>query len=83
VNLRRVNILELLYLKMRMVICFADSQNILNRWKNYLCQLCNLHGVNDDWQTEMHAVEPLIPTLFFLLRLKLLLKIINPVWNKE
>jgi hypothetical protein len=23
----------------------ADSQSILNRWKNYFCQLLNLHGV--------------------------------------
>jgi hypothetical protein len=24
----------------------ADSHNILNRWKNYFCQLLNVYGVN-------------------------------------
>jgi hypothetical protein len=36
----------------------VDSQSIFNRWKNYFCQLLNVHGVNDR-QTEIH--EPLIP----------------------
>jgi hypothetical protein len=39
----------------------ADSDSILNRWKNYFCQLLNVHGVNDDWQTEIHTVEPIVP----------------------
>jgi hypothetical protein len=39
----------------------VDSHNILNRWKNYLCQLLNAHGVNDGRQTEMHTAEPLGP----------------------
>jgi hypothetical protein len=30
---------------------FADSHNILNRWKNYFSQLLN----------EVHTVEPLVP----------------------
>jgi hypothetical protein len=38
----------------------ADSHSILNRWKNYLCQLLNLHGVNDVGQTEIHTAEPLV-----------------------
>jgi hypothetical protein len=25
----------------------AHSHSILNRWKNYLCQLLNVHGIND------------------------------------
>jgi hypothetical protein len=25
----------------------ADSHSTLNRWKNYFCQLLNVHGVND------------------------------------
>jgi hypothetical protein len=25
----------------------ADSHNILNRWKNYFCQLLNVHNVSD------------------------------------
>jgi hypothetical protein len=38
-----------------------DSHSILNRWKNYFCQLINVHGVNDVRQTEIHTVEPLVP----------------------
>jgi len=44
-----------------MVICFANSHNSLNRWKNYFCQLLNVHGANDIRQAEMHTVEPLVP----------------------
>jgi hypothetical protein len=33
----------------------------LNRWKNYFCQLLNVHGVNDVRQTEIHTAEPLVP----------------------
>jgi hypothetical protein len=40
---------------------FADSHSILNRWKNYFCQLLNAHGVNDVRQTEIHTAEPLLP----------------------
>jgi hypothetical protein len=25
----------------------ADSYSILNKWKNYVCQLLNVHGIND------------------------------------
>jgi hypothetical protein len=39
----------------------ADSHSILNRWKNYFCQLLNAHGVNDVRQTEIHTAEPLVP----------------------
>jgi hypothetical protein len=35
----------------------ADSFSILKRWKNYFCQL---HGVNDVRQTEIHTAEPLV-----------------------
>jgi hypothetical protein len=38
----------------------VDSQNILNRWRNYFCQLLNVHGVNDVGQTEMQTAEPLV-----------------------
>jgi hypothetical protein len=38
----------------------ADFHSILNRWKNYFCQLLNVHGVNDVRQTEMHTAEPLV-----------------------
>jgi hypothetical protein len=39
----------------------ADSHSILNRWKNYFCQLLNVHGVNDVRQTEIHTADPLVP----------------------
>jgi hypothetical protein len=39
----------------------ADSHSILNTWKNYLCQLLNVHGVSDVRQTEMYTAEPLVP----------------------
>jgi hypothetical protein len=39
----------------------ADSHSILNRWKNYFCQLLNVHQVNDVRQTEIHKAEPLVP----------------------
>jgi hypothetical protein len=38
----------------------ADSRNILNRWKNYLSQLLNVHNVSDVRQTEVHTAEPLV-----------------------
>jgi hypothetical protein len=31
----------------------ADSQNALNRWKNYLCQLLNVHNVSDVRQIQV------------------------------
>jgi hypothetical protein len=39
----------------------ADSQNILNRCKNYFSQLLNVHNVCDVRQTEVHIAEPLVP----------------------
>jgi hypothetical protein len=30
-------------------------------WKNYFCELLNVHGVNDVRQTEIHTAEPLVP----------------------
>jgi hypothetical protein len=39
----------------------ADSHSILIRWKNYFCQLLNVHGVNDVRQTEIYTAEPLVP----------------------
>jgi hypothetical protein len=39
----------------------ADSHSILNRWKNYFCQLLNVHGINGVRQTEIHTAEPLVP----------------------
>jgi hypothetical protein len=42
---------------------FADSQNILNRWKNYFSQLLNVHNVSDVRQIEVHTAESLVPGL--------------------
>jgi hypothetical protein len=39
----------------------ADAYNILNMWKNYFCQILNVHGINNVRQTEMHAAESLMP----------------------
>jgi hypothetical protein len=39
----------------------AVSQNILNRWKNYFCQLLNVNDVNDVRQTELQTAEPFVP----------------------
>jgi hypothetical protein len=42
---------------------FVDSQNtrMLNKLKNYISQLLNVHNVSDVRQTEAHMAEPLIP----------------------
>jgi hypothetical protein len=39
----------------------ADPQKILNRRKNYFCQLLNVHGAGGVRQTEMHTAEPFVP----------------------
>jgi hypothetical protein len=39
----------------------ADPHKILNRWKNYFCQLLNVHGVGSGRQTERHTAEPFVP----------------------
>jgi hypothetical protein len=39
----------------------ADSHNILNRWKNYLCKLFNVQKVSGVRQIEVHVAGPLVP----------------------
>jgi hypothetical protein len=39
----------------------ADSHNILNRWKNYVSQLLNVHNVSDVRQIAVHMAESLVP----------------------
>jgi hypothetical protein len=39
----------------------ADPQNFLNRWKNFLNQGLNVHGVHDVRQKDIHTAEPLVP----------------------
>jgi hypothetical protein len=43
-----------------MAIYFADSNSILNRWKNYFSQLLNVRSVSDVKQIEMHTGVPLV-----------------------
>jgi hypothetical protein len=39
----------------------GDSHKILNRWKNYLCQLLNVYGAGGVWLTEIHTAETFVP----------------------
>jgi hypothetical protein len=39
----------------------ADPHNISNRWKNYFCQLLNVHGAGGVRQTVMHTAQPFVP----------------------
>jgi hypothetical protein len=39
----------------------ADFHSILNRWKNYLSHLLNVHNISDVRQIEVHTAEPLVP----------------------
>jgi hypothetical protein len=39
----------------------AERHRILDRWKNYFCQLWNVHGAGGVRQTEMHTAEPFVP----------------------
>jgi hypothetical protein len=41
----------------------ADPHKIVNGWKNYFCQLPNVHGAGGVRQTEMHTAEPFVPEL--------------------
>jgi hypothetical protein len=39
----------------------ADPHKILNRWKNYICQLLNVRGAGGVRQTEMQTAETFVP----------------------
>jgi hypothetical protein len=39
----------------------TDPQKILNKWKNYFCELLNIHGAGCVRQTEMYMAEPFVP----------------------
>jgi len=39
----------------------ADSHSIVVRWRNYISQLFNVHGVKDIGQAEIHTAEPPVP----------------------
>jgi hypothetical protein len=38
-----------------------DPHKILNKWKNYFCQLLNVHGAGGVRQTEMHTAGQFVP----------------------
>jgi hypothetical protein len=38
----------------------ADPHKMLNRWKNYFCELLNVHGAGGVRQTEMHTAGPFV-----------------------
>jgi hypothetical protein len=60
-NLRRVTNLGQNWLTDDNGDLLADPHSILNRWKNYFCQLLTVHGIKDVWQTEIHTGKPLEP----------------------
>jgi len=39
----------------------ADCHSIMTRWRNYFCQLLNVHWSKDVRQEEIHTAEPLVP----------------------
>jgi hypothetical protein len=39
----------------------VNPHNILNRWKNYFCQLLNVHGACGVREAKMHTTEPFVP----------------------
>jgi hypothetical protein len=46
--------------RMRMVICFTDPHSLSKRWKNFLNQVLNVHGVHNVRQMDIHTAEPLV-----------------------
>jgi hypothetical protein len=38
----------------------VDPHKILNRWKNYFCQLLNVHGAGGVRQTEIRTAKPFV-----------------------
>jgi hypothetical protein len=44
----------------------TDFHNCLKWWKNYFCQILNVHWVNNDRQTEIRTYEPFVhkPNVF-------------------
>jgi hypothetical protein len=43
------------------VVLLAGSHSIFNTWKNNVCHLLNVHGVNDVTQTKIRTDKPLVP----------------------
>jgi hypothetical protein len=40
---------------------FAYPHKILNKWKNYFCQLLNVYMAGGFRQNEMHTAQPFVP----------------------
>jgi hypothetical protein len=38
----------------------VDPHKIFNRWKNYFCQVVNVHGAGGVRQIKMHTAEPFV-----------------------
>ena len=38
----------------------TDSHSTSATWRNHFSQLLNVHGVNDNRQTEIHIAEPVV-----------------------
>jgi hypothetical protein len=39
----------------------SDAHKTLKGWKNYFCELLNVHGAGGVRQTEMHTAKPFVP----------------------
>jgi hypothetical protein len=48
-------------LRDRRASLLADPHKVLNRWKNYFCQLLNVQGADSVRQTEMQTAKPFLP----------------------
>ena len=42
-------------------VLVEDSHSILAKWRNFISQVLNAHGVSDVRQTEIHTAKPLVP----------------------
>jgi hypothetical protein len=47
--------------KMRGALYLRILIIILNRWRNYICRLLNVHGASGVRQTEKHTAESFVP----------------------
>jgi hypothetical protein len=41
----------------------VNPNKVLNRWKNFFCQLLNVQGTGGGRQTKIHTAEPFVPEL--------------------
>jgi hypothetical protein len=38
----------------------VDFKNISSRWKNYFREQLNVHGIDFEWQVQIHTAETLV-----------------------